>query len=67
MRKLLFVALIAVLLGGCVEKQVSPEVQARRESREAAKKERDESRKAEIGSRESVQKAREQPKAIALV
>ena len=30
--------LIAILLGRCGEKQVSHEVQARRESREAAKK-----------------------------
>ena len=65
MKKLLFVTLIAVLLVGCGGKQVSPEVQARRESREAAKKERNESMSAAKESRESVQKAREESKAIA--
>ena len=38
MKKLLLFMLIAILLGRCGEKQVSHEVQARRESREAAKK-----------------------------
>ena len=63
MKKLLLFMLIAILLGGCSEKQVSPEVQARRESREAAKKERDESMSAAKESREAANKAREESKA----
>lgn len=59
MKKLLLFMLIAILLSGCGEKQVSPEVQARRESREAAKKERDESRESAKESREAANKARE--------
>lgn len=63
MRKLLLLSLVAILLVGCGEKQVSPEVQARRESREAAKKERDESMSAAKESREAANKAREESKA----
>ena len=63
MRKLLLLSLVAILLVGCGEKQVSPEVQARRESREAAKKERDESMLAAKESREAANKAREESKA----
>ena len=63
MKKLLLFMLIAILLGGCGEKQVSPEVQARRESREAAKKERDESMSAAKESREAANKVREESKA----
>ena len=55
--------LIAISLVGCGEKQVSPQVQARRESREAAKKERDESMSAAKESREAANKAREESKA----
>lgn len=65
MKRIVLLFAIAILLVGCGEKQVSPEVQARRESREAAKKERDESREAAKESRESLQKAREESKAIA--
>ena len=63
MKKLLLFMLIAISLVGCGEKQVSPEVQARRESREAAKKERDESMSAAKESREAANKAREESKA----
>lgn len=63
MKRIVLLFVIAILLGGCGEKQVSPEVQARRESREATKKERDESREAAKESRESAQKAREESKA----
>ena len=62
MKKLLLFMLIAISLVGCGEKQVSPEVQARRESREAAKKERDESMSAAKESREAANKAREESK-----
>lgn len=64
MRKLVFSFLFVLLLVGCSEKQVSPEVQARKESRAAAKKERDESREAAKDSREANKKAREESKAI---
>ena len=63
MKKILLFMLIALLLGGCAEKQVSPEVQARRESREVAKKERDESMSAAKESREAANKARKESKA----
>lgn len=65
MRKLVFYFLFVLLLVGCSEKQVSPEVQARRESREIVKKEREESMSAAKESREANKKAREESKAIA--
>ena len=53
MRKLVLTFLLVLSLAGCSEKSVSPEVQARRESCEAAKKERDESMSAAKESREA--------------
>lgn len=56
MRKLVLSFLLVLSLVGCSEKQVSTEVQARKESRAAAKKERDESREAAGDSREANKK-----------
>ena len=63
MKRIVLLFVIAILLVGCGEKQVSPEVQARRESREAAKKERAESMSVAKESREAASKAREESKA----
>ena len=63
MKRIVLLFTVAILLVGCGEKQVSPEVQARRESREAAKKERAESMSVAKESREAASKAREESKA----
>ena len=63
MKRIVLLIIVTILLVGCGEKQVIPEVQARSESREAAKKKRDESMSAAKESRESAQKAREESKA----
>ncbi len=63
MKRIVLLFTVAILLVGCGEKQVSPEVQARRESREAAKKERDESMSVAKESREAANKSREESKA----
>lgn len=65
MKRALVFLFITLLLVGCGEKQISPEVQARRESREVAKKERDESMSVAKESREAANKAREESKAMA--
>ena len=63
MKRIVLLFVIAILLVGCGEKQVSPEVQARRESRVVAKKERAESMSVAKESREAASKAREESKA----
>lgn len=65
MKRVLLLILVSIIFVGCGKSQVRSEIEAKRESREMARKEREESRAAAKESREAKLKAREESQAIA--